>query len=152
MAKTSKTAKTTKTAKPVVKMTKALQSRIVKAKAASTPKNAGESAMAKLFSAPEAAQVKVHADGTIEKLDRVTMDQIAYFLKGKRAFDGAEVMEELNRDCIALMLNAGYIVDRANGQSKNVKSRLFYVTTKAAERFKLRPVTTFGLNFKFIEA
>lgn len=150
MAKTSK--KQTKTATPAVKVTKALQNRIAKAKANNEPKNAGQSAMAKLFSQPEEAKVKVHADGTIERLDRATMDQIGFFLQGKRAVDGYEIMEELNRDCIALLVNSGYVVRRDNSQSRNPKNSMYYVTQKAAERFKLRPVTTFGLSFKFMEA
>lgn len=135
-----------------IKNSRALQNRIAAAKKASTPKNAGESAMAKLFSAPEAAQVKVHADGTVERLDRATMDQIGFFLQGKRAVDGIEIMEELNKDCIDLLLTSGYVVRRENDQSRNKKNSMYFVTTKAQERFKLRPVTTFGMNFKFVEA
>jgi hypothetical protein len=111
--------------------------------------NYGQVEMAKIFSKEE-DQLKVHADGTVERLNRVTMDQIGFFLKGKRAVDGVEIMEELNKDCIDLLIAGGYV--QAEKRAKAKKHDMFWITSKAAERFNLKPVTSFGLPFKFVEA
>ncbi|QIG76140.1 hypothetical protein EVC24_119 [Rhizobium phage RHph_I4] len=111
--------------------------------------NYGQIEMAKLFSKEE-VETKVHADGTVERLNRVTMEQIGFFLKGKRAVDGIEIMEELNKDCIALLVSGGYVVPQK--RCKSAKHDMYWITAKAAERFNLKPVTTFGLSFKFAEA
>ncbi|AHC30512.1 hypothetical protein CC53_gp095 [Rhizobium phage vB_RleS_L338C] len=111
--------------------------------------NYGQIEMAKLFTSEDAV-TKVHADGTVERLNRATMEQIGYFLKGKRAVDGVEIMEELNKDCIALLVQGGYV--KAEKRCKSAKHDMYWITAKAAERFNLKPVTSFGLPFKFLEA
>lgn len=131
----------------MARKTKITASELVRSKQKSL--NYGQAQLAKLFT-QEDAQVKVHTDGTEERLNRATMGQIGYFLQGKRAVDGIEIMEELNKDCIDLLLSSGYVV-REN-RSKSKKYDMYWVTAKAAERFNLRPVTTFGLPFQFVGA
>lgn len=111
--------------------------------------NYGQMEMAKLFTKEE-VQTKVHADGTVERLNRATMEQIGFFLKGKRGCDGIEIMEELNKDCIALLVQGGYV--KAEKRARSPKHDMYWITAKAAERFNLKPVTANGLVFKFVEA
>lgn len=107
--------------------------------------NYGQAELAKIFTKEE-DQIKVHADGTIERLNRVTMEQIGFFLKGKRGVDGIEIMEELNKDCIDLLVQGGYVkAEKRAGK----KYDMYWITAKAAERFNLKPVTSFGLPFTF---
>lgn len=109
--------------------------------------NSGQAALAAIFT-KEDEQFKVHADGTVERLNRASVEKAAYFLKGKRVFDKYEVMEELNKDWVNYMVTAGYArkVVQANPNNPH-----FYVTKKAAAHFGLKPVTSFGMPFQFVD-